>query len=81
MIFWAYYRKWVVFILLSNFVSLRYMQKSTAIASTENSKGAYIFKKMLEDKKAIHEHLSKGGKIEDLKDRFKFVKPLRPSGK
>jgi hypothetical protein len=57
------------------------MQKSTAIASTENSKGAVIFKKMLEDKKAIHERLSKGGKIEDLKDRFKFVKPIHSSGK
>jgi len=57
------------------------MQKSTAIGATDNSKGAYIFKKMLEDKKAIHEHLAKGGKIEDLKDRFKFVKPLYPSGK
>jgi hypothetical protein len=31
------------------------MQKSTTIASAENSKGALIFKKMLEDKKAIHE--------------------------
>jgi hypothetical protein len=57
------------------------MQKSPVTVSTENSKGAYIFKKMLEDKKAIHEHLAKGGKIEDLKDQFKFVKPLHSSGK
>ncbi len=57
------------------------MQTSTAITPSENSKGAYIFKKMLEDKRAIHEHLSKGGKIEDLKDQFKFVKPLHSSGK
>ena len=64
-----------------NFVPLLSMQKSTVIAPTENSKGAYIFKKMLGDKKAIHEHLAKGGKIEDLKDRFKFVKPLHSSGK
>jgi hypothetical protein len=57
------------------------MQKSTSIASTENSKGAYIFKKMLEDKKAIQDHLSKGGKIEDLKGKFNFVKPISTSGK
>jgi hypothetical protein len=57
------------------------MQKITSIASTDNSKGAYIFKKMLEDKKAIQEHICKGGKIEDLKEKFNFVKPLRTSGK
>jgi len=57
------------------------MQKSTTIASTENSKGALIFKKMLEDKKAIHDHISKGGKIEDLKEKFNFVKPLSIPGK
>ena len=43
---------------------------------TLNSKGAYIFKKMLEDKNAISKHLKKGGKISDLKDKFKFVKPI-----
>ena len=57
------------------------MQKNTAITPAENSKGAAIFKKMLEDKKAIHEHLSKGGKLEDLKDKYKFAKPLHSSGK
>ena len=57
------------------------MQKSTTIISTDNSKGAIIFKKMLEDKRVIHEHLAKGGKIEDLKDKFHFVKPLPSSGK
>ena len=57
------------------------MQKNVTIAPTENSKGAYIFKKMLEDKHAIHEYLAKGGKIEDLKDRFHFVKPISTSGK
>jgi hypothetical protein len=57
------------------------MQKNVTIAPTENSKGAYIFKKMLEDKRAIHEYLAKGGKIEDLKDRFHFAKPISSSGK
>jgi hypothetical protein len=52
-----------------------------SIAPTENSKGAYIFKEMLEDKKAIQDHLSKGGKIEDLKEKFNFVKPISTSGK
>jgi hypothetical protein len=57
------------------------MQKSVIITPSDNSKGAIIFKKMLEDKRAIHEHLAKGGKIEDLKDKFHFVKPLPSSGK
>ena len=58
------------------------MQKSsTIVVSTDNSKGANIFKKMLEDKRAIHEHLVKGGKIDDLKDKFHFVKPLSSTGK
>ncbi|MEO8761186.1 MAG: hypothetical protein ABI388_07700 [Bacteroidia bacterium] len=44
--------------------------------NTLNSKGASILKKMLEDKKAIHEHLQQGGKLSDLKNKYKFVKPL-----
>jgi hypothetical protein len=52
------------------------MQNRNHMAITENSKGALIFKKMLEDKKAIQEHLRKGGKIEDLKDKYHFVKPI-----
>ena len=46
-----------------------------------NSRGAAIFKKMLEDKKAIHEHLQSGGKITDLKDKYNFATPLSPTGK
>jgi hypothetical protein len=41
-----------------------------------NSKGAAIFKKMLEDKNAIHEYLMKGGKLSDLKDKYQFLDPL-----
>jgi len=41
-----------------------------------NSKGAFIFKKILEDKKAIHEHLLHGGKLSDLKDQYKFANPV-----
>ncbi len=51
------------------------------MAITENYKGALIFKKMLEDKNAVREHIRKGGKIADLKDKFNFVKPLPSTGK
>jgi len=47
-----------------------------AIMKSKDSKGASIFKKILEDKNAIHEHLKKGGKIDDLKETYQFVKPL-----
>jgi uncharacterized membrane-anchored protein YhcB (DUF1043 family) len=56
------------------------MEKSKAIKKSLNSKGASIFKKMLEDKKAIHQHLQKGGKLADLKNKYRFVKPLPTSG-
>jgi len=52
------------------------MEKNKSIAPTLNSKGASIFKKMLEDKRAIHQHLQKGGKLEDLKNKYRFVKPI-----
>jgi hypothetical protein len=41
-----------------------------------NSKGASIFKKMLEDRKAIRLHLQNGGKLTDLKDKYNFLDPL-----
>lgn len=56
------------------------MKYSTATGDTSNSKGAAIFKKMLEDKKAIHKHIKDGGKISDLKDKFSFVKPVSVKG-
>lgn len=38
------------------------------------AKGGAIFKKMLEDKKAIHEHLRKGGSFEELKQKgYRFA--------
>lgn len=46
-----------------------------------NSKGAAIFLKMIEDKRAIREHIQKGGKISELKGKFNFVKPLPITGK
>jgi hypothetical protein len=52
-----------------------------AIRKNKDSKGASIFKKILEDKNAIHEHLKKGGKINDLKETYQFVKPLPTRGK
>jgi hypothetical protein len=57
------------------------MSQRAIIPKSSNSKGASIFKKMLDDKKAIHEHLRKGGKLSDLRNRFNFVKPLSTSGK
>jgi hypothetical protein len=36
---------------------------------------------MLEDKKAIHNHIRNGGKIEDLKEKFNFVKTERAGEK
>lgn len=53
--------------------------KETIITST-SSKGAAFFKKMIEDKKAIREHIQKGGKLADIKEKFKFVKPLSFTG-
>ena len=57
------------------------MQKKATIQPPANSKGAAIFKKILEDKKAIHQHLQKGGKISDIKEKFNFVKPLSTTRK
>jgi len=51
------------------------MQKRETRQTSLSSKGASIFKKMLEDKKAIHQHLQKGGKLSDLKNKYRFVKP------
>ncbi len=56
------------------------MGKDKTIQKPLNSKGASIFKKMLEDKKAIHQHLQNGGKLADLKNKYRFVKPLSTSG-
>lgn len=56
------------------------MGKSKTIQKPLNSKGASIFKKMLEDKKAIQQHLQNGGKLADLKNKYRFVKPLPTSG-
>lgn len=52
------------------------MKSSAPLQKKANSRGAAIFKKMLEDKNAIHAHLEKGGKISDLKNGFSFVKPV-----
>jgi hypothetical protein len=34
---------------------------------------------MMEDKNAIHQHLKKGGKLADIKNKYRFVKPLPTS--
>ena len=52
------------------------MEKVIDSKKTLNSKGAFIFKKMLEDKRAIHKHLQNGGKLSDLKDKYNFLDPL-----
>jgi hypothetical protein len=56
------------------------MKDNAAIQGPSNSKGAAIFKKMLDDKKAIREHIKNGGKISDLKDKFSFAKPVSIKG-
>ncbi len=48
---------------------------------SKNTVGGHIFKQMLEDKNAISTHLKNGGKLSDLKDKFKFAKPLPIKGK
>ena len=55
-------------------MSKDYINKSTS------SKGASIFKKMIEDKKAIRTHIQKGGKISEIKDKFNFVNPISITG-
>ncbi len=49
------------------------MEKSIVKEKPLNSKGAAIFKKMLDDKRALHEHLKKGGKVEDFKRDKQFL--------
>ncbi|WP_276502394.1 hypothetical protein [Terrimonas pollutisoli] len=56
------------------------MEKNKTIKKPLNSKGASIFKKMLEDKNAIHQHLQKGGRLADLKNKYPFVKPIPAPG-
>ena len=52
------------------------MEEEKLYKKTDNSKGAHIFKKMLEDKRLISETLRNGGNLSDLKDRINFVTPL-----
>ena len=58
-----------------------FMKNKENIITPTSSKGAAIFKKMIEDKQAIREHIQKGGKIADIKGKFNFVKPLSITGK
>jgi len=57
------------------------MKNKQTISPATSSKGAPIFKKMIEDKRTISKHIQKGGKISDLKGKFNFVKPLSITGK
>jgi hypothetical protein len=52
------------------------METQKAPKKSMNSKGAAIFKKMLDDQNAVREHLKNGGKLIDLKDKYKFLDPL-----
>jgi hypothetical protein len=45
-------------------------------SKSKNTIGGHIFKKMLEDKIAISTHIQNGGKLSDLKDKYKFAKPI-----
>lgn len=57
------------------------MKNKETILTSTSSKGAGIFKKMIEDKQAIREHIQKGGHIADIKGKFNFVKPISITGK
>ena len=57
------------------------MKNNKNIVTSTSSKGADVFRKMIEDKKAIREHIQKGGKIADIKEKYNFVKPLSITGK
>jgi len=56
------------------------MKNGPTMKKSSNSKGAAIFKKMLDDKKAVRAHLKKGGKISDLKGKFNLVKTVSIKG-
>ncbi len=43
------------------------MKNDKDIKKPLNSKGSAMFKKMLDDKNALHEHFKNGGSIEDFK--------------
>lgn len=51
-----------------------------AVSKNANSKGASIFKKMLEDKESVRQHLKAGGKIADLKEKLPLVKTVSIKG-
>jgi hypothetical protein len=47
------------------------MENASEVHKPMNSKGAAAFKIMLEDKRAVHEHVRKGGDIEDIRAEIK----------
>jgi hypothetical protein len=51
-------------------------QRPNIIRPQVTSKGASIFKRMLDEKNEIHQHLRKGGVLADLKDKFNFANPI-----
>lgn len=51
-------------------------QRPTIKQPQATSKGASIFKRMLDEKNEIHQHLKKGGVLAELKDKFNFANPL-----
>ncbi len=55
------------------------MKNKKNIVTSTSSKGAAVFKKMMEDKKAIREHIQKGGKIADIKRKSSILLSPYPS--
>jgi hypothetical protein len=49
------------------------MEAKITNTNSNNSRGGHIIKKILDDKIAISAHLQKGGKLSDLKDKYKFL--------
>jgi hypothetical protein len=56
------------------------MSKKIKNSTPKQPHGSHIFKKMLDDKKAIAAHLKNGGTLTQLKDEYPFVNPISVKG-
>lgn len=65
---------------MRDFLNLSRHEKKHYHKEIAEFKRRFYFKKMLEDKNAIHQHLHKRGKLADIKNKYRFVKPLSTSG-
>ena len=56
--------------------ALREDVRGTPTSAVCEQKSAVVFKKMLENKKAISEHFQKKVNLTDLKDKYHFLNPV-----